>query len=153
MDINEVLKNLNVELPVPPANGGIYKPVKQVGKLLFVSGQGCTRDGKPLYQGKVGKECSLEDGQMAAKVCALNALSVLNEYLGDLNKIKCLVKTLVFVSSDSSFSKQHLVANGCSKFLSEIFGDDAGVGSRSAVGVAQLPGNIPVEIEFVFEEK
>ena len=153
MDIIEVLKKMNVELPAPPPKGGVYKPVKQVGKLLFVSGQGCTRDGKPLYQGKVGKECSLEEGQAAARVCALNALSVLKEYLGDLNKIKCLVKTLAFVSSDPSFSQQHLVANGCSMFLSELLGADAGVGSRSAVGVAQLPGNIPVEIEFVFEER
>lgn len=72
MDIIEVLKKMNVELPAPPPKGGVYKPVKQVGKLLFVSGQGCTRDGKPLYQGKVGKECSLEEGQAAARVCALN---------------------------------------------------------------------------------
>lgn len=153
MNVNETLKKLDVELPNPPPKGGVYKPVKQVGKLLFVSGQGCTKDGKPLFQGKVGKECTLEMGQAAAKVCALNALSVLKDYLGDLDKVKCLVKTLAFVSSDPTFSQQHLVANGCSMFLSEVFGADNGVGSRSAIGVAQLPGNIPVEIEFVFEEK
>ena len=83
--------------------------------------------------------------------CAINALGVLQDYLGDLRKVKCLVKTLAFVHSAPDFAMQHIVANGCSDFLKIVFGDDAGVGARSAIGVAQLPNNIPVEIEFVFE--
>lgn len=153
MDIYQKLHALGIDISGTPAKGGVYKPVNQIGNLLFVSGQGCTIKGKPMFQGKVGKECSLEDGQHAAKQCAINALICLQDHLGDLNKVKCLVKTLAFVASDSSFSQQHLVANGCSEFLAQVFGDDHGVGARSAIGVAQLPGNIPVEIEFIFEKE
>lgn len=150
-DIYKKLEELGITLPAAPAKGGVYKPVLKEGNLLYVSGMGCTKDGKPAFEGKVGKECTLEIGQQAAKICAINALAALNDYLGDLNKIKRLIKTLAFVSSDPGFSQQHLVANGCSQFLSDLFGTDEGVGVRSAIGVAQLPGNIPVEIEFIFE--
>jgi len=151
MDVYEQLEKLKVVLPQPSLKGGVYKPVKQVGNLLYISGQGCTQQGKPIMEGKVGKECTLEMGQLAARQCALNALGLLQDYLGDLNKVKGLVKTLAFVSSDPSFSQQHVVANGCSQFLCEVLGEEVGVGSRSAIGVSQLPGNIPVEIEFIFE--
>ena len=144
-------KKAGVEVPGDNPKGGIYKPVMRVGNMLYVSGQGCTVSGKPVYQGAVGRECTLEEGQDAAKLCAINALGVLQDYLGDLRKVKCLVKTLAFVHSAPDFALQHLVANGCSDFLKTVFGDDAGVGARSAIGVAQLPNNIPVEIEFVFE--
>lgn len=152
-DINEKLSQMGIVLPPSQAKGGVYKPVLQIGNFLFVSGQGCTKEGKPLFQGAVGKECSLEEGQAAAKVCAINALVVLKDYLGDLNKVERLVKTLAFVHSAPDFSLQHLVANGASQFLCDLFGEDKGVGARSAIGVTQLPGNIPVEIEFVFEKK
>lgn len=151
MDINEKLKQMGIVLPEKTVKGGVYQPVLKTGRQLYVSGQGCTKEGTPVYQGRVGAECSLEDAQVAAKLCAINALAALNQYLGDLNGIR-LVKTLAFVSSDPSFSLQHLAANGCSEFLREVFGDEKGVGARSAIGVAQLPGNIPVEIEFLFEE-
>lgn len=152
-NIYENLRKLGVEVPTDNPKGGIYKPVLQAGTMLYVSGQGCTKSGKPLFQGKLGAECSIEEGQEAAKACAINALGVLQDYLGDLNKIDRIVKTLAFVSSDPSFSQQHIVANGCSEFIRQILGEDKGVGARSAIGVAQLPGNIPVEIEFVFEIK
>ena len=150
-EIYENLKKAGVEVPGDNPKGGIYKPVMRVGNMLYVSGQGCTVSGKPVYQGAVGRECTLEEGQDAAKLCAINALGVLQDYLGDLRKVKCLVKTLAFVHSAPDFALQHLVANGCTDFLKTVFGDDAGVGARSAIGVAQLPNNIPVEIEFVFE--
>jgi enamine deaminase RidA (YjgF/YER057c/UK114 family) len=151
MNVYEHLEKMNVTLPIPPVKGGVYKPVTQVGTLLYISGQGCTENGIPIMQGKVGDDCTVEMGQKAAKQCAINALALLEQYLGDLHKVKRLVKTLVFVNSTSQFSQQHIVANGCSQFLADVFGEDAGVGSRSAIGVAQLPGNIPVEVEFIFE--
>ena len=148
--VEEFLRKMNIEIPAKVVRGGVYKPVMQSGNQLYVSGQGCTRDGKPVYQGTVGKDVTLEEAQDAARICAINALAALKEHLGTLDGIR-LVKTLAFVASDSSFSDQHLAANGCSEFLKSLYGDDLGVGARSAIGVAKLPGNIPVEIEFVFE--
>ena len=150
-EIYENLKKAGVEVPGDNPKGGIYKPVLRIGNMLYVSGQGCTESGIPIYQGAVGRECTLGQGQEAARLCAINALGVLQDHLGDLRKIKRLVKTLAFVHSAPDFVLQHLVANGCSEFLKTILGEDAGVGARSAIGVAQLPNGIPVEIEFVFE--
>lgn len=150
MDIEERLKSLRLELPTPPPLAGLYKPVVQVEKLLYVSGQGPTIKGVPIMVGKLG-EISIEDGQKAAELCALNALSVLRTYLGDLNRLKRVVKLLGFVSSQPDFYEQPLVMNGCSQILSDLFGPERGVAARSAVGVATLPGNIPVEVEFIFE--
>lgn len=150
MNVYDTLKQLGLELPPLPPKGGIYQPVKQVGNLLYISGQGATRGGIPVLEGKLGKECSVEQGQEAARICALNALSVLHDYLGDLNQIKSLVKMLAFVASTDDFHQQPVVANGASQLLKDLYGED-GVGARSAIGVNELPGNIPVEIEFIFE--
>jgi enamine deaminase RidA (YjgF/YER057c/UK114 family) len=151
MNVYDNLKKLGLELPPPPPKGGIYKPVKQVGNLLYVSGQGATKNGVSVLQGKLGRECNVGQGQQAAQLCALNALSVLNDFLGDLNQVKSLVKMLAFVASADGFGQQPLVANGASQLLLDVFGEE-GVGARSAIGVKELPGNIPVEIEFVFEK-
>lgn len=148
--VEDILKKMNIEIPVKVVRGGVYKPVMQTGNVLYVSGQGCTKDGKPVYTGLVGKEVSLEEAQDAAKICAINALAALKDHLGTLEGIR-LCKTLCFVASNDSFSDQHLVGNGCSEFLKALYGDDYGVGARSAIGVKKLPGNIPVEIEFTFE--
>jgi len=145
------LKELGIELPPPPPLGGLYKPVKKVGNLLYVSGQGPTLHGIPQVSGKVGAERTLEDGQRAARLCVLNALSVLHQYLGDLNKIKSIVKLLVFVQSAPGFNRQPEVANGASQLLVDIFGEERGLGARSAIGANELPGDISVEIEFIFE--
>ena len=150
MDVYERIKELGYEIPELPPKGGIYKPVKQVGNMLYVSGQGATKKGIPVIPGKVGAERTIEEGQDAARICALNALSTLHDYLGDLNKIKSLVKTLGFVASDDNFNQQPKVIDGASKLLADIFGED-GIGARSAIGVNELPGNITVEIEFIFE--
>ena len=150
MDIYAKLKELGYELPPLPPKGGIYKPVCQVGNLLYVSGQGATVRGVPEFVGKVGAEKTIEEGQKAAELCALNALSTLEDYLGDLNKLKRLVKTLGFVASADNFNAQPQVMNGCSGFFRDLMGDD-GVGARSAIGVNELPGNITVEVEFIFE--
>lgn len=151
MDIYQRLDELAIKLPPPPPLAGIYKPVKQVGNLLYVSGQGSTENGVPLVTGKVGRERTLEDGQYAARLCGLNALSVLHQYLGDLNQIKSIVKLLAFVASAEGFDRQPEVANGASQLLLDIFGQEQGVGARSAIGTNELPGGITVEIEFMVE--
>ena len=151
MDVYARIKNLDFSLPELPPKGGIYKPVIQVGNLLYVSGQGATSNGVPVLVGKVGAERTLEEGQQAAQICALNALSTLHEYLGDLNKIKRLVKTLGFVASAPNFNMQPKVIDGASRLLAEIYGEENGIGARSAIGTNELPGNITVEIEFIFE--
>jgi enamine deaminase RidA (YjgF/YER057c/UK114 family) len=150
MDIYARIKELGYEIPELPPKGGIYKPVKQVGSMLYVSGQGATIKGVPAIVGKVGAERTIEEGQEAARMCVLNGLSTLHDYLGDLNKIKSLVKTLGFVASADNFNQQPKVIDGASKLLADIFGED-GIGARSAIGVNELPGNITVEIEFIFE--
>ena len=150
MDVYARLKELNLTLPSPPPPGGIYKPVRQMGNCLYVSGQGSTRSGVPVITGKAGAERTVEEAQDAARICILNGLSVLHEYLGDLNKIKGLVKTLAFVQSAPGFNQQPKVIDSASALLRDIWGE-AGVGSRSAIGVNELPGNITVEIEFIFE--
>lgn len=149
-DVYKKMKELGLELPELPPAGGVYKPVKQVDNLLYVSGQGSTVKGKPAILGKVGAECSLSRGQEAARLCALNALSTLHHYLGDLNRIKSVVKMLGFIESAPDFCQQPEVLNGCSMLLRDLFGED-GVGARSAIGVSALPGNIACEVEFIFE--
>jgi len=151
MDVYKRLDELGVTLPPPPPLAGIYKPVKQVGSLLYVSGQGPTENGIPLVTGKVGRERTIEDGQYAARLCGLNALSNLHQYLGDLNRIKSLVRLLVFVASAEGFNRQPEVANGASQLFLDILGRERGVGARSAIGANILPGDITVEVEFVFE--
>lgn len=150
MDVYGKLKELNITLPDLPPKGGIYKPVKQIGNLLYVSGQGATIKGVPEIVGKVGADRTIEEGQQAARLCALNALSTLEDYLGDLNKIKSVVKTLGFVASAAGFNSQPKVVDGASGLYRDIWGED-GVGARSAIGVNELPGNITVEIEYIFE--
>lgn len=151
MDVYAKLKEMGLELPGKPPAGGVYKPVKQVGNMLFVSGQGATVQGVPAICGKVGTDCTIEEGQQAARICVMNALSTLHAYLGDLNKIKSLIKILAFVESAPNFNQQPKVVDGASLLLAEIFGDDCGIGARSAIGTNELPGNITVEIEFIFE--
>jgi len=151
MDIYKRLDELEIKLPAPPPLGGIYKPVKQIGNMLYVSGQGPVENGTPVVTGKVDKERTIEEGQHAARLCVLNALSVLHDYLGDLNKIKSVVKLLVFVASSEGFGRQPEVANGASQLLSDIFGPERGIGARSAIGTNELPIGITVEIEFILE--
>ena len=153
MNVYSRLEELHLELPAPPPRGGIYTPVKQVGSLLFVSGQGPTEKGIPLVTGKVGATVDIEQGQQAARLCVLNALSSLHEYLGDLNRIDCLVKILAFVASAPGFNQQPKVIDGASQLLRDLWGEERGVGARTAVGTNELPGNIAVEIEFIFALK
>ncbi len=150
MDVYEKLKSLSIELPAPPAKGGLYTPVRQVGSLLFISGVGPMKDNKPVFIGKLGKELTVEEGQAAARIVAINILSVLDHYLKDLNRIKQVVKILAFVASAEGFDSQPMVINGASRLFIDVFGE-RGEHARSAIGTNILPGNIPVEIEGIFE--
>jgi len=154
MCVYEKLKECGVELPQMPAKAGVFVFVREFGhKLAYVSGCGPDLNGVLFQKGKLGKELTLEEGREAAKNCALNMLALIHDHVGDLNKIKKIVKVLAFVASDDTFFEQPKVVNGASEFLVELFGADVGLGARSAIGTNVLPGNIPVEIEVLFELK
>ncbi len=142
------MKELGIVLPEAPAPVGLFVPVNQVGNLLYLSGQGSFL-GSHRIEGKVGRDVSLEDAQLGARYCMLNALAALQEYLGDLTKIQRVVKLLAFVSSDDAFGDQPAVVNGASQLLLDLWGDQ-GRHARSAIAVNTLPSHLSVEIESIF---
>ncbi len=145
------LKELGITLPEPPAKGGLYSPAKTfAGNLVYISGCGHIIDGSEK-SGKLGKEISLEEGQLYARNSMLNILAVLKREIGDLDRVKSAVKVTCFVASDADFYSQPQVANGGTGLLMDIFGAEIGIPTRSAVGMASLPGNMPVETEAIFE--
>lgn len=148
--IETKLQQLGIELPPPPPPGGIYHPVVITGKLLFVSGQPPQRKDGSLIKGVVGKDIKLEDAKLAARQTALTMLATIKAQIGDLNKIKRLVKTLGMVNCEPGFDNQPQVINGFSELLVELLGEEHGKGARSAVGMI-LPNGIAVEIEAIFE--
>jgi len=150
MDIEKRLAEAGITLPTAPKPVASYVPAIKSGNLLYASGQLCTVDGKLKYTGKVGKELTLEEAYEAAKTAAINCLAVIKQQIGSLDKIKQIVKVVGYVSSDPAFTDQPKVVNGASDLLVEIFGD-RGIHARSAVGVASLPLNAPVEIEMIVE--
>jgi len=144
------IKELGLELPPAPKPMGVYKPVLVIGNFMYVSGQGPLKPDGTLIKGKVGKELSLEEGKQAARQAGLAMLSSIKASIGDLNKVKRLVKTLGMVNSAPDFEQHAAVINGFSELMAEVFGEDYGIGVRSAVGMI-LPGNIAAEIEAMFE--
>ena len=153
-DVYEVLKEKGITLPAPPPKGGVYTPVQEFGdKLLYCSGCGPDLgDGKNII-GKLGRDLTVEEGQKAAYNCMLNLLANLDAKTGDLNRIRRFVKVLAFVNSTDDFAQQPQVVNGGSNLLAEIFGEEAGVPARSAIGTNALPGGIACEIEVLVELK
>ncbi|WP_026358315.1 RidA family protein [Aureimonas ureilytica] len=148
--ISSRLADAGVQLPNAAAPAANYVPWVRFGNLLQTSGQLPLADGKIAVAGKLGANVSLEDGQIAARHCAINILAQAQAALGDLEAIGRLLKLTVFVASEASFTEQHKVANGASDFLVEILGD-RGRHARSAVGVPALPLDAAVEIEALFE--
>jgi enamine deaminase RidA (YjgF/YER057c/UK114 family) len=144
------IKELGLELPPAPEPMGVYKPVLVIGNFLYVSGQGPLKSDGSLIKGKVGADLSPEEGKLAARQVGLAMLSTIKANIGDLNKIRRLVKVLGMVNSAPDFEQHPAVINGFSQLMADIFGEDNGVGVRSAVGMI-LPGNIAVEIEAMFE--
>jgi enamine deaminase RidA (YjgF/YER057c/UK114 family) len=154
MDVYERLKKLKLELPLLPPKGGIYTQAREFGSnFYYLSGFGTDLNGVQNYHGKLGSEYSVAQGQQAAVNCILNILAVLNQELGDLNRIQRFVKMLAFVASADDFFSQPAVANGASQLLVDLFEEEIGLPARSAIGVNALPGNIPVEIELLVEIK
>jgi enamine deaminase RidA (YjgF/YER057c/UK114 family) len=150
LKIESRLAEIGVILPDVPKPVASYVPAVRSGNLLFLSGQLCTVDGELKYRGKVGKEVSLEDACEAAKAAAINSLAVIKQQIESLDKVKRIVKVVGYVASDPNFSEQPKVVNGTSDFLVEVFGEK-GSHARSAVGVASLPLNVPVEVEMIVE--
>jgi enamine deaminase RidA (YjgF/YER057c/UK114 family) len=149
--IADKLKQLGLQLPPAPPRGGVYHPVVRQGNLLYVSGQGPVQQDGTLIQGKVGLDLDQEQGKLAARQVGLTMLSTLQAELGSLESIGRLIKLLGMVNCTADFAQQPYVINGCSELFAEIWGSEKGVGARSAVGMGSLPGNIPVEIEAIFE--
>jgi len=146
------IQELHLTLPPAPKPVAKYKPAVLVGNLLHVSGHGPLKaDGKSAVVGRVGADLTLEQGKDAARLVGLAILSTVRNTIGSLDKIKRLVKTLGMVNCTADFKDQPQVINGFSELMAEVFGEDAGVGARSAVGMGSLPGNIAVEVECIFE--
>jgi enamine deaminase RidA (YjgF/YER057c/UK114 family) len=148
VSVYERLQSLGIALPAPAAPVASFVPVVRTGNLVFLSGHIAKQAGKPLA-GKLGADFTTEQGQAAARSVAIELLGTLNTAL-DLNTVKQIVKLMVLVNSAPAFTEQHLVANGASDLLCQVFGD-AGKHARSAFGVAQIPFGSCVEIELIAE--
>ena len=148
--IDDRLKELDFQIPIPPSPAGSYIPVVTTGNLAFVSGQIPMREGKIIFEGKVPETQSVDSAREAAKICIINGLAQLKANLGSLDRITKFVRISGFVNSNSDFIEQPKVINSASDLLVEIFGDMA-KHSRIAVGVANLPLNSTVEIDMIVE--
>ena len=149
--IDSRIAELNIKLPEPPAPVASYVPYVVSGKQVFISGQVTLGEGGLKYVGIVGKDLSLEDGQAAARLCAINLLAQLRRAAGgDLDNVKRCVRLGVFVNAVPGYTQHPEVANGASDLIVEVFGD-AGRHARAAVGAGSLPRNVAVEVDAVFE--
>ena len=144
------IKNLGLVLPPAPKPVGVYKPVLVIDKFLYISGQGPIQSDGTMIKGKVGADLDLAAGKAAARQVGLTMLSTIKSQIGDLNKIKRIVKVIGMVNSTPEFDSHPAVINGFSELMAEVFGEEYGVGVRSAVGMF-LPMNIAVEVEAMFE--
>ena len=149
--IEEKLKDLGYELPTLPTSKGIYKRCLLDGKNLYVSGHISVNTDGSSITGKLGKDLNEEQGKTAARQCGLAILSSLKAELGDLEKVKRVMKVLGMVNAAPEYEKHPIVINGCSELFVALWGEDNGKGVRSAVGMGSLPGNVAVEIEAMFE--
>jgi enamine deaminase RidA (YjgF/YER057c/UK114 family) len=142
---------LGLTLPPPPKPIGVYKPFLIVDKFVYVSGHGTVKEDGTLIIGRVGKDISPEEGKLAARQVGLAILATLKKNLGSLNKIKRVIKVLGMVNCTADFERHPFIINGCSELFAAVWGEENGIGVRSAVGMGTLPDNIPVEIEAMFE--
>jgi enamine deaminase RidA (YjgF/YER057c/UK114 family) len=148
--IEHRLQELGITLSPTPAPRFSYIPCNQTGNLIYLSGQDCRLNGKLLYEGKLGSDLTIEQGQEAARQTIINCLSVMKGYLGDLDRVVKIVKILGFINSAPSFADQPYVMNGASDLLIAVFGEN-GKHARSAIGTSELPFHTPVEIEIIAE--
>ena len=142
---------LGLSLPPAPKPLGVYKPSLVDGNHLFVSGHGTVKDDGTLIIGRIGTDLTPEEGKLAARQVGLAILATIKANLGSLDKVKRVIKVLGMVNCTADFEQHPFIINGCSELFAKVWGDDNGIGVRSAVGMGSLPGNIPVEIEALFE--
>ena len=147
MSVYDRLKSLGIDLPPVAIPAAAYVPFARTGNLVFLSGHIAKRDGK-AWVGQLGRDMDTATGKLAARAVAIDLLGTLHAAVGDLNKVERVVKVMSLVNSTSGFTEQHLVTNGCSELLGEVFGDK-GAHARSAFGVAQIPMGACVEIELI----
>lgn len=147
------LIELGITLPPAPKEMGVYKLLVQTGNLGYLSGHGPFLDDGSLMKGRVGQDVTLEEAQLVARQVGLNLLATLKAQLGSLDRVSRLIKSLALVNCTDDFTDQPAVINGFSNLFAEVFGEEAGIGARSAMGTNSLPGNIPVEIEIIVEIK
>ncbi|NKI93666.1 RidA family protein [Rhizobacter sp. SG703] len=149
MSVYDRLKSLGIELPPVSAPAAAYVPFVRTGNLVFLSGHIAKRDGKP-WVGQLGRDTDTATGKLAARAIAIDLLGTLQAAVGgDLTRVERIVKVMSLVNSTGDFTEQHLVTNGCSELLAEVFGADKGAHARSAFGVAQVPMGACVEIELI----
>jgi enamine deaminase RidA (YjgF/YER057c/UK114 family) len=146
----QVCKQLGLQLPPAPTPLGVYKPCLVEGNYLYVSGHGPVLEDKRLILGRIGETMDMEQGKLAARQVGLTILSTIRSYLGSLDKVHRVIKVLGMVACVPGFEHHPYVINGCSELFAQVWGEEHGVGVRSAVGMGSLPGNIPVEIEALF---
>ncbi|MGH8784147.1 MAG: RidA family protein [Cupriavidus necator] len=151
MSVYDTLARLGIELPAVNAPAAAYVMAAQTGNTVFLSGHIARKDGK-VWTGKLGKDIDTESGKAAARAIAIDLLATLHAHVGDLNRVTRIVKLMSLVNSTPEFTEQHLVTNGASELLAEVFGDK-GKHARSAFGVAQVPLGACVEIEMIAEVK
>lgn len=148
---DSAFEKLGLLLPPAPLPVGVYKPCLIDGNYLYVSGHGPVQADKTLIIGRIGRELDTEGGKLAARQVGLAILATIKSQLGSLNKVKRVIKVLGMVNCVPDFEKHPYIINGCSELFAQVWGNDNGVGVRSAVGFGSLPDNIPVEIEALFE--
>jgi enamine deaminase RidA (YjgF/YER057c/UK114 family) len=149
MSVYDKIQELGITLPAVSTPAAAYVPYVQTGNLVFISGHIARQNGKPLV-GQLGKTMGTEEGKAAARAIAIDLMGTLHAAVGDLNRVKRIVKVMSLVNSTPDFTEQHLVTNGCSELLGQVFGP-AGAHARSAFGVAQIPMGACVEIELIAE--
>lgn len=151
MSADAKIAELKLELPEAPKPIGVYKPIVVSGNMAYLSGHGPLKTDGKLITGRLGLDMDVESGYDAARITGLAMLATLRGHLGSLDRVGRLVKLLGLVRCTDSFDQQPAVINGCSELLRDVFGDDAGIAARSALGTNALPGSIAVEIEAIFE--
>ena len=151
MSAESRLAELKLQLPPLPKPAGVYKPLVVVGNMAYASGHGPLKSDKTMFTGRIGADVDLQAGVQSARQTGLAILATLRETLGSLDHVVRVVKVLGMVNCTPDFKEHPQVINGCSELFRDIWGEDRGVGARSAVGMGSLPGNITTEIEVIFE--
>jgi len=151
MSADAKIQELGLELPPAPPPMGVYKPIVLDGNLAYLSGHGPVQSDGTLMNGRVGDDLDLEAGYQSARQVGLTLLATLRANLGSLDRVRRVIKVLGMVNCTADFPDHPKVINGCSELFAQVWGEEHGVGARSAVGMGSLPGNIPTEIEAIFE--